>query len=232
MNSQRKFFCFMIWRAQSPFGVIVSYIFSSTHWVRLMFSRTRHRAFDMACDTPIILDFSFSRITAQILIGMLPIRFEMIICTQRRLTIECDQHKCATLYLGQLGKSALSRKKADRDWTKVIVDHKALSEGHETSFKYCQGTFIDVDIYFHQLWGKTVPLVEWFHAIGGRQCLWCIVMLIFRHFVYVDVLIQISVRSSARTKFPCVSLAFCFAFCFAFQFLSCRRHFLEWPKVA
>ena len=158
MNSQRKFFRFMIRRARSSFGVIVSYRFSSTHWVRLMFSRTRHRAFDMACDTPIILDFSlgessrrenhttFSRITVRIIIGMLPIRFEMIICTQRRLTIECDQHKCATLHLGPFGKIS-TFKKADRDWTKVIVDHKALSEGHETFFRYCQETFIDVDIF-------------------------------------------------------------------------------------
>ena len=69
--------------------------------------------------------------------------------------------------LGQLGKSALPRKKADRHRTKVMIDHKSLSEGLKRSLKYCQRPYIDIDIAFHQLWGKTVTLVGWFHSIGS-----------------------------------------------------------------
>ena len=55
---------------------------------------------------------------------------------------------------GQLGESALQKRKADWGRTTMMVDHKSLSEGHEMSFKYCQGSYIDNSIVFHQLWGK------------------------------------------------------------------------------
>ena len=68
-----------------------------------------------------------------------------------RLTAECDQHNCATLPLGHLGKSVLSRKKA----------------GRERSFKYCQEPYIDIEIHFHQFWGETVVFAGWFHTTGS-----------------------------------------------------------------
>ena len=66
------------------------------------------------------------------------------------LTVECGQNKCATLPLEQLGKSALPRKKVDRDRTKVMIDHKK-SEGRKRSFKCCQGSYMYIDIDLHQL---------------------------------------------------------------------------------
>ena len=39
-----------------------------------------------------------------------------------------------------------------------MVNHKSVSEGHERFFKYNQGPFIDIDIDFHQMWGKTGAL--------------------------------------------------------------------------
>ena len=57
----------------------------------------------------------------------LPRSFEMVICIQRRFAVECDQYKRATLPIGQLGKSALPRKEADQDRTKVTIDHIRLS---------------------------------------------------------------------------------------------------------
>ena len=90
----------------------------------------------------------------------------MLICTGRRPTTECHQHKCATLPLVQLEKSAFPRKKAARNWTNVMVDHKTLSEG---CFECCQVLCIGIDKIFTQLWGKTVALIGWFHTIDG-QC--------------------------------------------------------------
>ena len=63
---------------------------------------------------------------------LIPPWFKMIICLQRLLNAECNQHKCDTLSLGQLGKSAL--KKADQDWAKcMVVEEKTLSEEPERS---------------------------------------------------------------------------------------------------
>ena len=79
---------------------------------------------------------------------MLPcdtIWFELVICMQRRLTDECDLEQCSTLLLRQLDKSTLPRNKADWGWTKVIVDHKTLSEGRERSFINCQLASIEID---------------------------------------------------------------------------------------
>ena len=52
-----------------------------------------------------------------------PIWFEKVICTQRWPSTGCDQHKW---YFGYLKKSALPRKKAYRDWTRMMVDYKCL----------------------------------------------------------------------------------------------------------
>ena len=87
----------------------------------------------------------------------------MLFCIQQWLTAQCDQHKCAILPLRQLGKSALPRKKADQDWTKVMVDHKTFSVVHERSFEYCQGACIGIGINFHRLWDK------WFALVGGSS---------------------------------------------------------------
>ena len=35
--------------------------------------------------------------------------------------------------------------------------------------EYFQGPYIDIDIDFPQLWGKTLPQVGWFHSIGGQR---------------------------------------------------------------
>ena len=94
----------------------------------------------------------------------------MAICTQWRLTAECDQYKCTTLPLGQLWKSALWRKKGDWDSTNAMVHHKPMPGGCATSFTYCEGDYIDIDMCYHQLWGKMFTLVGWFHTIGG-QCI-------------------------------------------------------------
>ena len=59
----------------------------------------------------------------------------------------------------QFGKSALPKKKADLDRTKVSVDHKTLSEGHERRDIYCHAAFIEIDTDFHQLREKTDALV-------------------------------------------------------------------------
>ena len=80
----------------------------------------------------------------------------------------CDQPNCGTQPLGQLKKSAFPRKKPEWDWTKVIVDHKTLSEGRERYFIYCQGTAIKIDLDSHQLWSETTILAEWFHSVGGK----------------------------------------------------------------
>ena len=96
--------------------------------------------------------------------------FKIVISIQRQLTAECDQHKCDTLHLGQLGESALPQK-GDPDWTKVMVDHKILSKGRERSFIYSP---LDTNREFHHLWGQIVALVKWFHRID-RQCMWNII---------------------------------------------------------
>ena len=57
--------------------------------------------------------------------------------------------------------SALLRKKAGWDWTKVMVNHKTQLEAYDMGFKYFQGPYIGIDIDFHHLWGKTVTLVGW-----------------------------------------------------------------------
>ena len=86
----------------------------------------------------------------------LQLKFEMIIGIERQLTSECDQPKCTKLPMCQLRTSALSRVKADQDRTKVMINHKSLSEHGEMSFKYFQGSYIDINIDFHQLWCKMV----------------------------------------------------------------------------
>ena len=50
---------------------------------------------------------------------------------------------------GQLGQSAPPRKKADHSWTAAMVGHETLTGGREKSSKYCQGHYIDIDIYFY-----------------------------------------------------------------------------------
>ena len=50
--------------------------------------------------------------------------------------------------VGAIGEINTPEKKDNRDWTKVIVDQKILSEGRESSFKYCHGPYIDIDIAF------------------------------------------------------------------------------------
>ena len=50
-----------------------------------------------------------------------------------------------------------------------MVDHKSLSEDGERSFKYWQQPYIDIDIDFYQLWGKTVALIRWFNEIGEQR---------------------------------------------------------------
>ena len=52
-----------------------------------------------------------------------PLWFEKVICAQRWPSTGCDQHKW---YFGYLKKSALPRKKAYRDWTRMMVDYKCL----------------------------------------------------------------------------------------------------------
>ena len=51
-----------------------------------------------------------------------------------------------------------------------MVDHKSLLGCHQRFFfQYCQGPYIDIDRDLLRLWGKTVALVGWFHAIGGQS---------------------------------------------------------------
>ena len=50
---------------------------------------------------------------------------------------------------------------------RLMIDHKPLSDGHERSYVYCQGPYIDIGIDFHQLWGQTMALIGWFHTIAG-----------------------------------------------------------------
>ena len=71
--------------------------------------------------------------------------------------------------VGAIGEINTPEKKDDRDWTKVIVDQIILSEGRESSFKYCHGPYIDIDIAFQQPWGNALALIWWFHTIGA-QC--------------------------------------------------------------
>ena len=115
----------------------------------------------------------FSIITGCIVLGMIRIMFSDVICIQQRPTAECDQHKCATLPLQQLVKSALPRQKADQEWTKVMADHKTLLKGYQTSSKHCQGPYFDFDIGFRELWAKTVELVGRFHTIVEQCTMWC-----------------------------------------------------------
>ena len=51
---------------------------------------------------------------------------------------------------------------------KVMIEHKSLSEGREMCFKYCQDPYIDIDIDFHLLCGKTGALAGWFHTFSGQ----------------------------------------------------------------
>ena len=55
----------------------------------------------------------------------------MAICIQRRLTAECDQHKCATLLLWQLRKSALSRRLTgpEQKWWSTIKLCQMITRG-------------------------------------------------------------------------------------------------------
>ena len=57
---------------------------------------------------------------------------------------------------------------ADWNYTKVLVEHKALSEGHERSFTYCSMARIETDRDFHQLWCETFILVGWLYSIVGH----------------------------------------------------------------
>ena len=73
----------------------------------------------------------------------------MVICKQRQLNIQEDQHKCDTLSLEQLGKQHIGTK-ADHDRINVIVNHKVLQKFCERSFIYIiNGIFIEIDIDFH-----------------------------------------------------------------------------------
>ena len=130
-------------------------------------------------------------------------QFQMVICIQGWLTIECDQHRCATLLLGQLVTSALLRKKADRDRTKVMVDHKSLADDYGKSFKYFQGLYIDIGIDFHQLWSNPFALVNWFHKIGG-QCIieHCRLIIGSHWFIWVCPLVLLSRTAKLRWPFP------------------------------
>ena len=55
--------------------------------------------------------------------------------------------------LGQLGKSALTRKKAGQPWTNLMSNHKTFKAVTRGFFK-CQGPCIDIDMNFHQLVDK------------------------------------------------------------------------------
>ena len=100
----------------------------------------------------------------------LPPWFEILICIQRRLQLNMIRQKCTTLPLRQLGESAFLRKKADRDRTTVIVDHKKFVRGSREVFKILLRAYFDTDTDFHQMWGKKVALVGWFHS-NGWQCM-------------------------------------------------------------
>ena len=98
------------------------------------------------CDTPIILDislwesrnprikqyFQWLHTTCWFWLTWLLVWFEMVICIQWQLMAKCDQHKCNTLLLWQLGKLPLPRKRM----TKGNVEHKTPSVGRERSYIY------------------------------------------------------------------------------------------------
>ena len=133
------------------------------------------------CDTPLILDIflwerpkynnrtTFSIITSRMLIGRiatLVLDGKLYTAMTHSWTRSTQMHHTA---LGQLGKSELLRKKAERVRTKLMVDHKSVLESREKTLKYCQVPYIAVDRDFHYLCGKTVALVKGFHSIDG-QC--------------------------------------------------------------
>ena len=132
-------------------------------------------------DTPVILDTSLwespwpenRTIQAGYWLAWLPLWFEMVICTQRRLTAEPNVININASPCLQMDQSVLRGKKVEWGRIKVMVDHKSLSDGREMSFDYWQGPYIDNDKDVHQLLCKTmVALVGRFHSLGGQWMLW------------------------------------------------------------
>ena len=75
----------------------------------------------------------------------------------------------ATHCFGALGEISTSEKEGLPGQEKVMVDDQSFPDGYESCFFILSELYVDIDIDFHQLWGKTVTLVGWFHTIDG-QC--------------------------------------------------------------
>ena len=67
---------------------------------------------------------------------MIGIILNIIFYIQRQLTAAYDQYKCEALLLGAIGELSTLETKADSNLQNVIVDHKSLPDGHESSFVY------------------------------------------------------------------------------------------------
>ena len=111
-------------RTHSSFDMIIFNQYPHSHRVRQLVSQTPCRTFSVApCDTSIILDVSLwesprlerqtiiSMMTGRIIVSVHAILSEMLICMQRKLTAECGQHKCETLFVVKLGGNQHSREK-------------------------------------------------------------------------------------------------------------------------
>ena len=72
----------------------------------------------------------------------------------------------ASLY--QLWESTVPRGKVDWDWSKVFV-YKTVSNTSWCNFVYFPP--IEIDVFVHQLWGKTVAPMWWFYSVTGSLCL-------------------------------------------------------------
>ena len=47
----------------------------------------------------------------------------------------------------------------------MMIERKTLSDGHDKSFIVCLGTYIEIEIDFHQLGRKMDALGGWFNRV-------------------------------------------------------------------